>query len=68
MFDVVILKKGLKIYINLNRGELDDPLSLTDDCKEKGHWGNGDYCITVESEEEFEYLLSLIKQSYEKNK
>lgn len=33
-----------------------------------GHWGNGDYELQIASDENFEYVLSLIKQSIKKNK
>jgi predicted transport protein len=33
-----------------------------------GHWGNGDYEIQITEEENIEYIMTLVKQSYEKNK
>lgn len=33
-----------------------------------GHWGNGDYEIFIKDDEHIEYIMGLIKQSYEKNK
>lgn len=68
IFDVVLLKKGLKVYINLQRGELKDEKNFAEDCKEKGHWGNGDYFATISTDEEIDYLLNLIAQSIQKNK
>ena len=32
-----------------------------------GHWGNGDYQIIIHDTTDMEYLLSLIKQSFDKN-
>ena len=32
-----------------------------------GHWGNGHYETHVTPDTDFDYLLSLIKQSYMKN-
>ena len=58
----------MKIWINLQKGELDDPKNLVRDVSAIGHWGNGDYELQVRNDENFEYILSLIKQSIIKNK
>ncbi|QII72393.1 DUF5655 domain-containing protein [Apibacter sp. B2966] len=61
--DIVLLKKGLKIFINKKSGELDDPKKLTRDVSKIGHWGNGDYELIVEDTHNLEYIMSLIKQA-----
>lgn len=61
--DIVILKKGLKIFLNLKKGQLDDPKRLTKDVSETGHWGNGDYEVIVYDTNNLEYIMSLIKQA-----
>jgi predicted transport protein len=61
--DVVILKKGLKIFINLKKRQLDDPKGLMKDVSETGHWGNGDYETIVSTTENLEYIMSLVKQA-----
>ena len=61
--DICILKNSLKIWINLKNGKLDDPKKLAEDVSEKGHWGNGDYQIQVETDKDLEYIMSLIKQA-----
>jgi predicted transport protein len=61
--DICILKNSLKIWINLKKGKLDDPKQLATDVSEKGHWGNGDYQIQVETDKDLEYIMSLIKQA-----
>ena len=43
--DIVILNKGLKIYINLKSGDLLDEKKIARDVSNKGHWGNGSYEI-----------------------
>ncbi len=65
--DVVVLKKSLKIFINLPKGKLEDPKKLARDISEVGHWGNGDYQIQIGSDDELEYIISLIRQSYKLN-
>lgn len=61
--DICIQKNSLKIWINLKKGKLDDPKKLAEDVSEKGHWGNGDYQIQVDTDKDLEYIMSLIKQS-----
>lgn len=61
--DIVTLKKGIKIFINLKKGVLDDPKNLMKDVSETGHWGNGDYEVTVKDTENLEYIMSLVKQA-----
>lgn len=61
--DLVILKKGLKIFINLKKGQLDDSKKIMKDVSVTGHWGNGDYEIVVDDTKNLEYLMSLIKQA-----
>lgn len=66
--DVVILSRGLKIYVNLKSGDLLDEKKLARDVSNVGHWGNGSYEIKMTDTENFEYILSLLKQSLKKNK
>lgn len=61
--DICIQKKGLKIWINLKKGQLEDPKNIMRDVSEMGHWGNGDYEIVVTDTENIEYIMSLIKQA-----
>jgi len=63
--DITILKKSLKIWINLKKGELDDSKNLARDVSVIGHWGNGDYELSVDSDKDIEYIMSLIRQSVE---
>ena len=66
--DIHIQKNALKIWLNLQQGDLDDPKEITRDVSSVGHWGNGDYEIVMRTDEEMEYILNLIKQSLKKNK
>ncbi|MDF2614902.1 MAG: hypothetical protein K0S71_2688 [Clostridia bacterium] len=62
--DVCIQKKAIKLWINLKFGELDDPKGITRNVSSTGHWGNGDYEVQISNDEDLEYIISLIKQSY----
>lgn len=60
--DIVTLKTGLRLFLNIKKGELDDPRNLMSDASVKGHWGNGDYEIYVSNTDNIEYIMSLVKQ------
>jgi len=66
--DVVLQGKGLKIYLNLKSGELQDQKNIARDVSNVGHWGNGAYEIKLPDLEDVDYILSLLKQSLRKNK
>ncbi len=66
--DILIQKKALKLWLNLSKGELDDPRHIARDVSSTGHWGNGDYEIQMRDDENLEYILSLVKQSLAKNR
>ncbi|OHW63386.1 hypothetical protein EUAN_02500 [Andreesenia angusta] len=66
--DVCIQKKAIKMWINLKKNNLDDPKGLFRDVSSTGHWGNGDYEVQVSDDENLEYIISLIKQSYKQNR
>ncbi len=68
VIDVWPQRKALKIWINMNKGELDDPKGLTRDISNIGHWGTGEYELQINTDEDLEYILSLVKQSIKKNK
>jgi predicted transport protein len=61
--DIVTLKKGLKLCINLPKGKLEDSKNLMRDVSNKGHWGNGDYELVITNTDNLEYILYLIKQA-----
>ena len=69
--DIVVKQYGLKIFLNVKSGQLNDPQSLARDLtkpKAIGHWGNGDYEVKLEKESELDSVFELIKQSYDFNK
>ena len=64
--DVNFQSKNLKIFLNLKKGELDDPKNICEDVSEKGHYGNGDYQIKVDEKTDLDYIMILVKQSFQK--
>ena len=61
--DITIQRKGLKMWINLKKGKLDDPKQITRDVSATGHWGNGDYELIISNTANLEYIMSLVKQA-----
>lgn len=65
--DIRIQKNQIKIWLNLRIGTLDDPKEITRDVSNVGHYGNGDYEISLKHGDDLDYLMTLIRQSYEIN-
>jgi predicted transport protein len=63
--DIVFYNEGLYTIINMKEGKLNDPEKLMKTFGGKGHWGNGDYHITIDSTMDLDYVMFLIKQSYQ---
>ncbi|RVZ09646.1 DUF262 domain-containing protein [Helicobacter pylori] len=64
--DIVVQTKDLKLYLNMKFHELQDEKNLARDMTNKGHLGNGDIEIKLETKENIPYCLGLIKQALEK--
>ncbi|GAA7452554.1 DUF262 and DUF1524 domain-containing protein [Helicobacter pylori] len=60
--DIVVQTKDLKLYLN----ELQDEKNLARDMTNKGHLGNGNIEVKLETKENIPYCLGLIKQALEK--
>ncbi|GAA8211041.1 hypothetical protein NP05272_09880 [Helicobacter pylori] len=64
--DIVVQTKDLKMYLNMKFHELQDEKNLASDMTNKGHWGNGNIEVKLETKENIPYCLELIKQVLEK--
>lgn len=65
--DIIVQKSNLKLTLNVKQGTLNDPKNLSRDISNVGHFGNGDYEIQIKDNENIEYVIDLIGQSYERN-
>lgn len=61
--DLEPFKGSLCIFINSEKGSLRDENGLAVDVSNLGHHGNGDYRIQIRDADQYEYILSLIKQA-----
>jgi len=69
--DIVIMQRSLKIFLNIKSGQLVDLCGIARDLtkpKSIGHWGNGDYEIKIETKQNMDVIMDMIKQSYNLNK
>ncbi len=64
--DIVVQTKDLKLYLNMKFNELQDEKNLARDMTNKGHLGNGDIEVKLETKENIPHCLGLIKQALEK--
>ena len=64
--DVEPHKNSLKLFLNMKFNEIKDPQKICRDVTGVGHWGNGDVQLKFSSIEQLDYIMFLIKQSYEK--
>ncbi|GAA8470838.1 DUF262 and DUF1524 domain-containing protein [Helicobacter pylori] len=64
--DIVAQTKDLKLYLNMKFNELQDEKNLARDMTNKGHLGNGNIEVKLETKENIPYCLGLIKQALEK--
>ena len=64
--DIVPQAKRLRLSLNMAFHEINDPGGICKDVSNVGRWGNGDVEVGLQSVEEIPYVLSLIRQSFEK--
>lgn len=65
--DIVPQKNQLQLIFNMTFPEIDDPRGICKDKTGKGLWGNGDILVGISSSEKIEYIMFLIRQSFEKH-
>jgi predicted transport protein len=61
--DIDLQRKALKLHINAKWGTIEDPKKIAKNVSSIGHYGNGDYEIQVNDDENLEYIMSLVKQN-----
>jgi uncharacterized protein with ParB-like and HNH nuclease domain/predicted transport protein len=64
--DVVPQASRLRLAINMDFPEIYDPKGICKDVTNKGRWGNGNVEVHLSSEEDIQYVMSLVQQSFEK--
>jgi predicted transport protein len=54
-------------HLNVQVNQINDPLKKARDVKNIGHYSSGNTELTIQDRNEIPYVLSIIKQAYEKN-
>ena len=65
--EIIPLKTGLRLLLDIPLNELDDTRESCDDVSDIGRWGTGLTRTYLKNEEDVNYIMDLIKQSYEYN-
>jgi predicted transport protein len=64
--DVVPQAKRLRLSLNMRFPEINDPKGLCKDVTGLGRWGNGDVEVGLSSLDDLPYVMSLVRQSFER--
>jgi len=63
--DVVPQAKRLRLSLNMPFPDITDPRGMCRDVSGLGRWGNGDVEVGLESLEDLQYVIGLVRQSFE---
>ena len=64
--DVIPQKNRLRLVLNMRFHELNDPKQIGKDVANIGRWGNGDVEVDFDDSGQIPYVMSLVRQSFEK--
>ncbi|MFH1049434.1 MAG: DUF262 and DUF1524 domain-containing protein [bacterium] len=64
--DIIPQSKRLRLTLNMAFHEIYDPKGLCKDVSSLGRWGNGDVEVILSNLDQLPYVLSLVRQSFDK--
>ena len=64
--DVVPQAKRLRLSLNLDFPDIDDPRGMCKDVTNRGRWGNGNIEVQLEKSDDLTYVIGLVRQALEK--
>ncbi len=64
--DIVPQKSRLRLSLNMEFHEINDPRGECKDVTNLGRWGNGDVEVSVSKTEDLPYIMGLVRQAFEK--
>ena len=64
--DIVVYKTKLNLTLNMKFDEIVDPRNICRDITGLGKWGNGDVQVDYTEESDLDYIMELVKQSFNK--
>ena len=62
--DIVPQKSRLRLSLNCDIQDLNDPKGMCEDVSGKGRWGNGNTQVSIYKADELDDVINLIKQAY----
>src|SRR5690606_38179789 len=65
--DVIPQRSKLRLTLNMDYDELDDPEGWARDITDIGRWGNGNVDVDFSAPEQIDYIMYLIKQAFDKH-
>jgi len=65
--EIVPQKRRLQLSLDIPLSDLNDPKGICEDVSYKGRWGTGVTRTYLKNEQDVNYIIDLIKQSYEYN-
>ncbi|MEG1498845.1 MAG: DUF1524 domain-containing protein, partial [Bacteroidales bacterium] len=63
--DIVPQKSRLRLSLNMEFSQIEDPRNMCIDVSNKGRWGNGDIEIGVSNRNELDDVMDLIQQAFD---
>jgi len=63
--DIIPYKSKLKLVLNMRFNDINDPQGLCRDITDLGKWGNGDVELEFTSPDQLEYIMYLVRQSFD---
>ena len=63
--DIVFQKQRLRVSINMKFSDIIDPNGICRDITGLGRWGNGDVELFMESKDELDQVMEIVKQSFD---
>ena len=64
--DVVPQSKRLRLSLNIDFADIDDPRGICKDVSHLGRWGNGNVEVGLEHHEDLPYVVGLVRQALER--
>lgn len=64
--DVVPQAARLRLSLNMQFAEVNDPRGFCEDVTGRGRWGNGNVSVGLGSADDLAYVMGLVRQSFEK--
>ncbi len=63
--EIIVQSKGLKVHFDIDKSKVNDPENKLEDVSDKGHWATGQLVMKVNTPEDIDYCINIVKQSYE---